>query len=279
VMRGIGNAIADTFLLFLAQTHEPGVFEKPTTKLFVFDCVTGALHIGPLEFCINRVIALLVLASFLFLLLFFLAFRKPKVVPGKFQALMEMGIEFIRQQVVTQMIGPDGMRFLPFLATLFFFIFIGNILEVIPGINFPVNSRVAFPLVMALVAWVVYNYVGIRSQGLGGYLKNVCFPPGAPKIMYILLTPIEFLSVIVVRPFTLTVRLTANMVAGHFLLTVFFVGTATLLEKAVTATFALFSFGFAIVLVGFEIFVALLQAFIFSVLTASYIAGATHPEH
>ena len=97
--------------------------------------------------------------------------------------------------------------------------------------------------------------------------------------MYILLTPIEFFSVILVRPFTLTVRLTANMVAGHFLLTVFFLGTAALLGNIITATFAVFSFGLAVVLVGFEIFVAVLQAFIFAVLTASYIAGAAHPEH
>lgn len=254
-------------------------FHRPTTKLFVWDCLSGSVDIGGIEFCINRVILLLFLAMLLFIGLFFFAFRKPKVVPGKLQAVMEMGVEFIRQQVVVQMIGPEGMKFLPFLATLFFFIFLGNILEVIPGINFPVNSRVAFPMVLAIVSWVVYNYVGVKEQGLLGYLKSVLFPPGAPWPIYFLLTPIEFFTVIIVRPITLTLRLTANMFAGHLLLTLFFLGTATLLANAVTATFAVFSFGLAVVLVGFEIFVAGLQAFIFSILTASYIAGAAHPEH
>ena len=256
-------------------------FHKPTTKLFVWECLTPSLTIPGtgISLCVNRVVILLFLATFLAGLLFFLAFRKPQVVPGRFQSLMEMGVDFVRQTIVVQMIGPEGISFLPFLTTLFFFIFVSNIFGVIPGINFPVNSRVAFPLVLAIISWGVYNYVGIKRQGLGGYLKSVLFPPGAPKLMYLLLTPIELVSVLIIRPFTLTVRLAANMIAGHFLLTVFFLGTAALLGNIVTATFAVFSFGLAVVLVGFEIFVALLQAFIFSVLTASYIAGAAHAEH
>jgi F-type H+-transporting ATPase subunit a len=254
-------------------------FERPTTKLFVWDCVTDPIRFLGIEFCVNRVFLLLLLVIFAFLALFLIAFRNPQILPGKFQSLMEMGIEFVRNQVVIQMIGPEGMKYLPFLAALFFYIFLGNILEVIPGISFPLNSRFAFPLVLALVSWVVYNYVGIKEHGFLGYMKGVLFPPGAPKAMYILLTPIEFISVIVIRPITLTLRLTLNMFAGHLLLTLCFLGTAFLLSNAVTATFAVLSFGLGVVLVGFEIFVAGLQAFIFAVLTASYIAGAAHPEH
>ena len=87
-------------------------------------------------------------------------------VPGKFQAAVESGLDFVRQEIVHQMIGSEGMRFMPFLATLFFFIFLGNILEVVPGLSFPVNSRAAFPLVMALITWVTYNAVGIRRHGV-----------------------------------------------------------------------------------------------------------------
>jgi F-type H+-transporting ATPase subunit a len=254
-------------------------FHRPSTKLFVWDCLHDPIRIIGIDFCVNRVILLLLLVIAAYVALFLIAFRKPTIVPGKFQAMMEMAIEFVRNQVVVQMIGPEGARFFPFLATLFFFIFLGNILEVIPGINFPVNSRFAFPMVLALVSWVVYNWVGISRHGLGGYLKSVLFPPGAPKGMYVLITPIEFISVIVIRPITLTLRLTLNMFAGHLLLTLCFLGTAFLLSNVVTATFAVFSFGLGVVLVGFEIFVAGLQAFIFAVLTASYIAGAMHPEH
>jgi len=104
------------------------------------------------------------------------------------------------------------------------------------------------------------------------------FPPGAPKLLYILLTPIEFISVIVLRPITLTIRLFANMVAGHFLLSVFFLGSLALLT-GIPYVVGVVSFGVGIVLVGFEIFVASLQAFIFTMLTASYIAGAMAEEH
>src|SRR5205823_13061308 len=159
----------------------------------------------------------------------YLAFRKPTIVPGKFQVLMEGAVEFVRTQVVIQMIGPEGLPFLAFLSTLFFFIFFGNILEVIPFVSFPLNSRLAFPLVMALISWVVYNTVGIRRHGFFGYLKLVMFPPGVPVLMKGPLALIEFFSVIIVRPITLTVRLTANMIAGHFLLAVFFLGTIVLL--------------------------------------------------
>ena len=148
----------------------------------------------------------------------------------------------------------------------------------LPGLSFPLNSRLAFPLVMALTSWVIYNAVGIKRHGLLGYLKIVLFPPGAPVVMYLLLAPIEFISVIVIRPITLSVRLFANMVAGHLLLTVFFLGSLALLT-GVPYFVGVASGVVAVVLVGFEVFVSLLQAFIFSVLTASYIGGAMASEH
>ena len=253
-------------------------FHPPSTEDFVFDYILGPVKIFGVEFGLNYIMILLLITITTFFLMFFVAFRKPRMVPGTFQSLMEAGIEFVRNQVVMQMIGPQGLPFLAFLSTLFFFIFLGNILEVIPGVNFPLNSRLAFPLVMALTSWVVYNTVGIRQHGLVGYLKMVMFPPGAPLWLYVILTPIEFFSVIIVRPITLTIRLTANMMAGHFLLTVFFLGSLALLT-GVPYFVGVLSFGLAVVLVAFEIFVAALQAFIFAVLTASYIAGAMAEEH
>jgi len=249
------------------------VFEKPTTKDFVWPC-----WFGHGVTCYNFIAFLLTVAFVAFLALFLTAFRRPRVIPGKFQLVMESGIGFVRDQILLQMIGPEGLGWLPFLCTLFFFIFLGNILEIIPGFSFPLNSRLAFPLVMAVTSWVVYNGVGIKRHGLGGYLKAVMFPPGAPKLLYILLTPIEFISVIVLRPITLTIRLFANMVAGHFLLSVFFLGSLALLT-GIPYVVGVVSFGVGVLLVGFEIFVASLQAFIFTMLTASYIAGAMAEEH
>ena len=179
------------------------------------------------------------------------------------------------------MIGPEGIGSCPLLCTLFFLIFFGNILEVVPGISFPLNSRLAFPLVPAVVVWILYNGLGIKKHGFFGYFKMVMFPPGAPKVMYVLLAPIEFVTGIVMRPITLTVRLFANMVAGHFLLAVFFLGTLALFQADAVflKPIGVVSFAMGTGLIRFEIFVAGLQAFIFTILTASYIGGALAEEH
>ena len=253
-------------------------FEKPSTEDFIWPCIGPAVKIGPVTVCFNFIFLLLALAFVGFIALFVAAFRKPKVVPGKFQALMEAGVEFVREQIVMQMIGPGGLGWVALLSTLFFFIFLGNILEVVPGFSFPLKSRLAFPIVMALTAWVIYNGVGIKRHGLGGYLKLVLFPPGVPGVLVPFMALIEFVSVILIRPLTLSVRLFANMVAGHFLLSVFFLG-ALALVTGFPYVLGVVSFGIGVVLVGFEVFVAALQAFIFAVLTASYIAGAMATEH
>jgi F-type H+-transporting ATPase subunit a len=253
-------------------------FVAPSTKDFVFDPWFGPVEILGIEFEYNFITFLATIAVVGCIVFFTAALRRPKVVPGKFQTLVEAGLEFVREQIVISMIGPQGMVFFPFLCTLFFFIFFGNILSVVPGIGFPLNSRIAFPLFMALQAWIIYNAVGIRKHGFFGYLKMVMFPPGAPAIMYVLLAPIEFFTTIILRPITLTVRLFANMVAGHFLLAVFFLGSMALFSGPPYVLGAV-SFGMGMLLVGFEIFVAALQAFIFTILTASYIGGALAEEH
>jgi F-type H+-transporting ATPase subunit a len=250
-------------------------FHPPSTKDFVWGCWGPSLG----SFCFNFIYFLVLLGFLLFVAFFFFALRKPTVVPGKLQSMAELGIQFVRENIAIPMLGHDANRFLPLLATLFFAIFFWNIFEVVPGVNFSSNSRIAFPLVMALIAWVVYNGVGIRKHGFFGYMKHVLIPPGAPAALLVLLVPIEFVTSILIRPVTLSVRLAANFLAGHFLLAVFFLGTIALLQGGFIAVFAPFSFAISIALVGFEIFVSILQAFIFSILTASYIGGALAEEH
>ena len=181
------------------------------------------------------------------------------------------------ESVVMQTIGPEGRKFMPFLTTMFFFILFSNIFEVIPGIQFPANSRMAFPITLAIVVWVIYNVVGIRAQGLGGYLRNSLFPPGVPVALYIIVTPIELVSTFVVRPFSLAIRLWANMVAGHLLLVTFGVLTQVLWDSTYIGAVA--PFAMLVLMTGFEILVSVLQAFIFTILTAVYIGGSMHPAH
>jgi len=254
-------------------------FEPPSTKDFVWRCWGPELNIGGVQLCMNFILFLVLLGILLFLAFFFFGLRRPSLVPSKMQALAELGVQFVRENVAAPMLGPAADRFMPLLVTAFFAILFWNIFEIVPGLNFSSNSRIAFPLVLAIVAWVTYNTVGIAKHGFVGYMKLVLFPPGAPAVLYILLVPIEFITTIVIRPITLSVRLWANFLAGHFLLAVFFLGTVAMLEGGFLVIFAPFTFALSVVLVGFEIFVSVLQAFIFSILTASYIGGALAEEH
>jgi F-type H+-transporting ATPase subunit a len=205
---------------------------------------------------------------------------KKALVPKRVsQNISELAVEFVDDQIIMQTIGPDGRKFLPFLMTMFMFIFFSNITEILPFIQFPANARMALPIMLALMVWVIYNTVGVIKQGPFGYLKNSLFPPGVPKALYILVTPIEFVSTFLVRPFSLAVRLFANMMAGHLLLVTFAVLCAALWSKTFLVSVIAIAFPVLVGLTAFEILVAFLQAFIFTILTAVYIGGAMHPEH
>ena len=229
-------------------------------------------------FAVNKTVLIYLAATAATMVIFGLAGRpRPTLVPSGVQHVAESSLNFIEDSVVMQTMGPDGKRFMPFLTSLFFFVLFSNITEVIPGIQFPATSRMAVPMLLALLVWVVYNVVGVRSQGLFGYLKNSLFPPGVPKALYILVTPIELVSTFVVRPFSLAIRLWANMVAGHLLLVTFAVLSAAL--WGATYIGAALTFPMLIAMTAFEILVSVLQAFIFTILTAVYIGGSMHPEH
>jgi F-type H+-transporting ATPase subunit a len=230
-------------------------------------------------FAISKTTVLFVIATVLTLGFFFLAGRRAKLVPSGIQNMAEASVDFIRESVIMQTMGPDGMRYLPFLTAIFFYVFFINIFEIIPFVQFPATSRFAVPLLLALLVWVIFNVVGVVKQGLFGYLKSSLFPPGVPKPLYLLVTPIEFVSTFLVRPLSLSVRLFANMLAGHLILVTFAVLCAALFAKQVTLVILPFSFGLLVGLVGFEILVSGLQAFIFTILTAVYIGGSMHPEH
>ena len=229
-------------------------------------------------YAVNKTVLIYLFAVVATAAIFLVAGRKnAPLVPAGVQHIAESGVTFVEQSIVMETIGPEGKKFMPFLTTMFFFILFSNIFEVVPGIQFPANSRMAVPITLAIVVWVIYNVVGIKSQGLGGYLKNSLFPPGVPKALYLIVTPIELVSTFVVRPFSLAIRLWANMVAGHLLLVTFAVLT-TALRSAMPPT-AIAPFAMLILMTGFEILVSVLQAFIFTILTAVYIGGSMHPAH
>ncbi len=246
--------------------------ELDVNHLFLWD----PIFFEGTPFAINRVVLLMFLASALCLLFFFLGARRGRLVPKGIQNVAEQAYLFVRNQIAIDVIGPkDGPRFAGYLASLFYFIFFMNLLEIVPGVNFPVTSRMAIPALLALTTYVIFNFVGIKNQGWR-YFKDTLFPPGVPKPIYLILTPIELFSVFVIRPLTLAIRLLANMMAGHVLLTIFFLFSAEFVRFDITLPLGLATALIAAVLIVFELLVIAIQAYIFTLLSAFYIAEALH---
>lgn len=229
-------------------------------------------------FAINKVVLIYFVSALLTIGLFVLG-NKKRLVPTGAQNVAEMSIDFVENEIVMQTMGPEGLRWTPYLLSLFLFIFFNNIFEIIPFVQMPANARIALPMFLALLTWVLFNYAGIRSQGLIHYFKNALFPPGVPKALYILVTPIELVSTFLVRPFSLMVRLFANLLAGHILLVTFAVLSAALWTADWTAVFLPLPVIAVVFFTLFEILVSFLQAYVFTLLAAVYIGGAMHPEH
>ena len=248
-----------------------GAFHLP--ELFGFDLL--GVHFAVTKFTLLLLFGVLVISLF-----FLLAVRKRTLVPGKLQWMGESAYRVIRDGVARDTIGPQGIAFAPYLASLFFFVLVMNVYGILPLAQIPVSSHIAYPAFLAIISLILFNFVGIRHHGAGAYFKGIAFPSGVPKAMYLILTPIELISTLIVRPFTLAVRLFANMFAGHLLLLVFITGTTYLLNVGnFSAVFSPLSFVMSIVMTFFELFVEALQAYVFVVLTASYISGALVEEH
>ncbi|MDR0432366.1 MAG: F0F1 ATP synthase subunit A [Bifidobacteriaceae bacterium] len=228
-------------------------------------------------FELNRLSLVRIIATVLLVLVLWLGARAMRVVPGRGGNLFEMAVGFVHNSIAGDVLGPKASRrYLPLLATIFFTVLAMNITGVVPLLNIASTSLVSMPLLLALVAFIAFIAAGIKEHGVKGYFASALFPKGPPKLIYIILTPIEFLSTFVLRPATLTIRLMANMISGHFLLVAFFSMTNYLLIGAAWTLkgVSVLSFGAALAFTAFEIFVAVLQAYIFTLLTSVYISLA-----
>ncbi len=230
---------------------------------------------------INKTAMMTLISTAICLGLFVIGGRKKALVPTGIQNVAEVSYEFIDKGIASEVIGHDGHKWTPFLGTIFFWLFFINIWSTIPFIQYPASSRIAIPLILCLVSYFAFVIVGFVKQG-PFYIFKAIFPPGVPKALYILVTPIEFISKFVVRPISLAVRLFANMFAGHILLTLFALMVAALVEMNsgwYQAPIAILPFLGLIFMTAFELLVAFLQAYIFTTLTAVYIAESSSEEH
>jgi F-type H+-transporting ATPase subunit a len=228
--------------------------------------------------------ALLVVLSIVVLLAFFLsATRKKALVPSRLQFMGEVVYDFTRNSIGRDLIGSkDYKPFVPLIFSLFTFILVNNVFGITPVLYLPPMAHIAYPLTLAVIVLIVYNVVGIRRQGFVPYFRDVMFIPGVPPFVYPILAPVELLTILFIRPFTLTLRLFANMFAGHMLLLVFATGAEYLLVDVANPALkaaGLLTGGVAIVMTFFELFVEFFQAYIFALLTALYISGAVNEGH
>ncbi|MEO5835049.1 MAG: F0F1 ATP synthase subunit A [Nakamurella sp.] len=259
----------------LAAEGEP-VFSPPTVEhSFFFDKIGDGSVIASV-----KAMVLLVLGSLLIIGFFVASARKAAVVPSKLQFMGESIYGFVRNGIAIEVLGQHGKKWAGFLSTLFVFILVMNLWELVPVAQLPVTSHFAIPVFLAALVWLIYNAVGVKKHGLYGYLKLQTFIPGVPWYMHVLLIPIEFLSNIILRPFTLSVRLFANLFAGHMLVAVAATGLLFQLESGgINYAIAVLPALASVLLVFFELLVCALQAYVFTLLAAIYLESSLADSH
>ena len=252
-------------------------FKPPTIDEFF---PPGVLFVGT-WFEMNRVVFLRIFSVVALIVLFWAGTRKMSMVPGRFQGLVEWLLDLVYSFMAKDVLGEkDAKRFLPLLTSIFFTVLFMNLTGIIPGMNLAGTSVIGMPIVLAVTAYVAFIYAGLRKHPVS-FLRNALFPPGVPPALYVIVTPIELVSTFILRPVTLTLRLLMNMVVGHFLLVLFFSSTHyfILYSNSWMAVFGVGTILFSIAFTFFELLVSVLQAYVFTILTAVYLQLALAEEH
>ena len=247
------------------------------TELFEFPAI---FTIGGYE--VSRTEILMFLAAFIVLALFYFGLRQQRLVPSKFGVAMEGMVGFVRDGIGRDVIGPESTKYVPYLLAMFSFLLVGNLFSVTPIVNFPITSRMAIPAFLSLVTYWIFVIVGF-SKNHFRYLIDTAWPKAVPIGLRWLVGLIELVSIFLLRPITLAVRLFANMVAGHLMLTLL-LGSGVIFIAAIPdigpkGAIGIFWFALGLFMYLLEILIAVLQAYIFTLLTAIYIESSIHFEH
>jgi F-type H+-transporting ATPase subunit a len=223
------------------------------------------IHIGGIDISYTNSALLMTIVVVLVTALLVLGTRRRALVPGRWQSLAEMSYEFVADMVETN-VGHGGREFFPFVFTLFMFILFANFLGMIPY-SYTVTSQVVVTFALAAVVFIGVTIIGIVRHGFR--FLRLFVPQGVPVVLLLLLVPIELLSYCI-RPFTLAIRLFANMLAGHTMLAIFAGFAASI------GLLGILPMGIDILLVALEVLVAALQAYVFAILTCLYLSDAIH---
>jgi len=223
------------------------------------------IKIGELDISFTNSSTFMVLTVVVVSAFLILGMRRNAMIPGRWQSMVELLYIFIAN-LLRDTVGKEGRPYFPFIFTVFMFILVGNLFGMIPY-SFTFTSHIVVTFAMALVVFLGVTIIAIAKHRL--YFFTFFMPPGVPLLMAPLLVPIEIISYLS-RPISLSVRLFANMLAGHTLLKVFAGFVVSL------GMFGVFPLAFIVALTGLEIVIALLQAFVFTILTCLYLNDAFH---
>ncbi|NYI42151.1 F0F1 ATP synthase subunit A [Demequina lutea] len=266
-------------MLRLATDTGSGGFHGPS----IADFFPTPIWFGGTFAEFNRIMLVRVVIAVVLVALLMLAARNAKVVPSRGQSIVEMIFAFVRTTIVDAVLGEkDGRKYAPMLTIMFVSLVAFNFTEIIPGLNIPSTGIIAMPMLLALTVLIVYIHAGVRRHGAVKYAKLSLFPAGVPLVLKPLIAVVDGLQTLVIRPGALTIRLMINMIVGHLLLALSYAATDYFWVTAANG----FNYGYgALTFVGsifmttLEIFVTILQAFIFTILSAVYINMALAEEH
>ncbi|KAB8290303.1 F0F1 ATP synthase subunit A [Bifidobacterium avesanii] len=251
-------------------------FEVPSIDDFLPD----AFVFQGTPFAINRIVMVRLIATVVLLLVFGITAKRAKLIPGRWQGAVEWLLEFVRNNIVYEVMGSErGRRYVPMITTIFMTILVFNICGIIPGMNIAATATIMMPVFFALWTFVQYWIAACKGKGLGKFLKDELLPAGVPIPVYVILAPMQLIDIVLIRPASLAIRLFANMMAGHLIVALCFSATQFFLIEAhnALAAFGVVTFAFGFVMTLFEAFVAALQAFIFATLSCVYI-NLSYPE-
>jgi len=265
VQHGEGHSVGDAILHHVQDTDIIDLWPLGHIAL-------PKIHLLGIDFSITKHLVMMWIASALLILIFTRIFRRPRLVPSGISNLFEAIVVFLRDEVILPSMGEAGKRYLPFLLTVFFFILFCNLLGLVPYAA-TATGNVTVTAALALMALAMIQWGGIKEHGLLHHLQNL-IPPGIPAWLLPIMIPVEIMGQFT-KPFALCIRLFANMTAGHIVilsfLSLIFVFESVLVSP-VSVAFALF-------ISLLELFIAFLQAYIFTMLTALFMGMTIHPEH
>ncbi|MFV0427981.1 MAG: F0F1 ATP synthase subunit A [Arachnia sp.] len=265
-----------TTLLLPLETD--GGYTPPGVEDFYWESIWP----GVLPDWVNKPFMQAVIGALLVIGLWWWASRNLKVKPTRGQFLAEYVYEFVRNGIARDALHHEYRRFLPILLALFSFILVNNWFGEFFFFMYPTFSNIGYAYGLAIVAWFVYVGAGFHKHGFLGFLRRSLVPDGVPMVMWGLVIPLEFLATFITRPLTLSLRLFANLFAGHLVVLVVIVGGAYLVSLPDTIGLNVaggLSLAFSLIILLLELFIGALQAFVFTVLTAQYVSSSISEAH